>query len=164
MRSGLADFMWALCVCDNLCRAFTMGWTKEILKAGSGAKPTAGRKVTVRVLRPPATDDQVAATTSPRCRLTYHITTARCRSIAQVRDRARCQQRVARQQHRSEASPHDSQRLRGSTLITRCSGAVGGAGIVQATNKKFWSTKDPGQTTFSFNIGLGQVRRCPRVG
>lgn len=30
-------------------------------------------------------------------------------------------------------------------------------GYVEATGKKFWSTKDPGQSTFSFTIGRGQV-------
>lgn len=30
-------------------------------------------------------------------------------------------------------------------------------GVVQATGKKFWSTKDPGQQLFSFSVGLGQV-------
>mmetsp|Transcript_21187 Transcript_21187/g.23655 ORF Transcript_21187/g.23655 Transcript_21187/m.23655 type:complete len:111 (+) Transcript_21187:37-369(+) len=32
-------------------------------------------------------------------------------------------------------------------------------GIVKATQKKFWSTKDPGQQPFSFNVGLGKVIR-----
>ena len=30
-------------------------------------------------------------------------------------------------------------------------------GIVKESGKKFWSTKDPGQQPFSFNIGLGKV-------
>jgi FKBP-type peptidyl-prolyl cis-trans isomerase len=28
---------------------------------------------------------------------------------------------------------------------------------LQATGKKFWSTKDPGQTVFSFNVGRREV-------
>ena len=30
-------------------------------------------------------------------------------------------------------------------------------GFVVATGKKFWSTKDPGQEPFSFQVGLGSV-------
>ena len=30
-------------------------------------------------------------------------------------------------------------------------------GIVMESNKKFWSTKDPGQQPFSFSAGVGQV-------
>jgi len=33
-------------------------------------------------------------------------------------------------------------------------------GVVKSTNKKFWSTKDPGQQPFSFNVGIGQVIRA----
>jgi FKBP-type peptidyl-prolyl cis-trans isomerase len=32
-----------------------------------------------------------------------------------------------------------------------------GTGIVEATQKKFWSTKDPGQKVFTFKIGVGGV-------
>ena len=31
--------------------------------------------------------------------------------------------------------------------------------IVEATGKKFWSTKDPGQQVFAFNVGRGEVIR-----
>ena len=30
-------------------------------------------------------------------------------------------------------------------------------GVVQESGKKFWSTKDPGQTPFSYQAGVGQV-------
>ncbi|CAL5019674.1 unnamed protein product [Urochloa decumbens] len=59
-----------------------MGFEKEILKAGTGPKPTKGQKVTVH-----------------------------CTGYGKDRD----------------------------------------------LSKKFWSTKDPGQQPFSFNIGLGSV-------
>ena len=42
---------------------------------------------------------------------------------------------------------------KGDKITVHCTG------IVAATNKKFWSTKDPGQEPFSFNVGLGEVIR-----
>jgi len=44
---------------------------------------------------------------------------------------------------------------RGAHITVHCTGYV--KGIDEASNKKFWSTKDVGQTTFSFNVGLGKV-------
>jgi FKBP-type peptidyl-prolyl cis-trans isomerase len=41
--------------------------------------------------------------------------------------------------------------VKGQTVTVHCTG------IVKATGKKFWSTKDPGQTVFSFVIGRGEV-------
>merc|ERR1711879_54462 len=40
---------------------------------------------------------------------------------------------------------------RGQTVTVHCTG------YVVSTGYKFWSTKDPGQSPFSFAIGLGQV-------
>lgn len=40
---------------------------------------------------------------------------------------------------------------RGQKVTVECTG------VVKATSTKFWSTKDPGQKPFSFNVGLGQV-------
>lgn len=40
---------------------------------------------------------------------------------------------------------------KGQNVTVHCTG------IVKATGKKFWSTKDPGQKPFSFDIGLGNV-------
>eukprot|EP00735_Rhodelphis_limneticus_P013897 TRINITY_DN785_c0_g1::TRINITY_DN785_c0_g1_i1::g.18470::m.18470 TRINITY_DN785_c0_g1::TRINITY_DN785_c0_g1_i1::g.18470 ORF type:complete len:125 (-),score=40.27,sp/Q8LGG0/FKB12_ARATH/60.71/3e-41,FKBP_C/PF00254.23/3.1e-24 TRINITY_DN785_c0_g1_i1:77-409(-) len=40
---------------------------------------------------------------------------------------------------------------KGNTITVHCTG------FVAATGKKFWSTKDPGQDVFSFQVGLGQV-------
>eukprot|EP01122_Echinamoeba_exundans_P009215 TRINITY_DN3206_c0_g2_i1.p2 TRINITY_DN3206_c0_g2~~TRINITY_DN3206_c0_g2_i1.p2 ORF type:complete len:112 (+),score=25.04 TRINITY_DN3206_c0_g2_i1:26-361(+) len=40
----------------------------------------------------------------------------------------------------------------GQTVTVHCTGYVKGE-----TNKKFWSTKDPGQKVFSFQIGKGKV-------
>ena len=34
---------------------------------------------------------------------------------------------------------------------------VHATGIVQETDKKFWSTKDPGQQPFTYNAGVGSV-------
>ena len=48
----------------------------------------------------------------------------------------------------SGASPQ-----KGQNVTVHCTG------FVIASGKKFWSTKDPGQQPFSFNIGLGQVIR-----
>jgi len=42
---------------------------------------------------------------------------------------------------------------KGQKITVHCTG------IVQQSNKKFWSTKDPGQQPFSFNVGLGSVIR-----
>ena len=42
---------------------------------------------------------------------------------------------------------------KGQNITVHCTGTV------QASMKKFWSTKDPGQTPFSFKVGLGQVIR-----
>lgn len=46
---------------------------------------------------------------------------------------------------------HGPKPQRGQKVTVECTG------VVKATDKKFWSTKDPGQQNFSFNIGLGQV-------
>ena len=40
---------------------------------------------------------------------------------------------------------------RGQNVTVECTG------VVKATGKKFWSTKDPGQKPFSFKVGVGQV-------
>lgn len=40
---------------------------------------------------------------------------------------------------------------KGSTITVHCTG------ILAETNKKFWSTKDPGQQPFTFTAGVGQV-------
>ncbi|XP_070579881.1 uncharacterized protein [Ptychodera flava] len=40
---------------------------------------------------------------------------------------------------------------RGSTITVHCTGALANP------LKKFWSTKDPGQQPFSFQVGLGKV-------
>ena len=40
---------------------------------------------------------------------------------------------------------------KGQSVTVHCTG------IVQATGKKFWSTKDAGQKPFTFTIGQGQV-------
>lgn len=42
---------------------------------------------------------------------------------------------------------------KGQTVTVHCTGYGKNRDLTQ----KFWSTKDPGQTTFSFKIGLGQV-------
>merc|ERR1719324_2095076 len=34
---------------------------------------------------------------------------------------------------------------------------VHATGVVKETGKKFWSTKDPGQQSFSYQAGVGQV-------
>ena len=34
---------------------------------------------------------------------------------------------------------------------------VHATGVIRETGKKFWSTKDPGQKTFTYNAGVGQV-------
>ncbi|EGD79510.1 FKBP-type peptidyl-prolyl cis-trans isomerase [Salpingoeca rosetta] len=39
---------------------------------------------------------------------------------------------------------------RGANITVHCTGYLD-------SGKKFWSTKDPGQQTFSFKVGLGQV-------
>ena len=36
---------------------------------------------------------------------------------------------------------------------------VHATGVIKETGKKFWSTKDPGQQPFSYQAGVGQVRR-----
>jgi len=41
---------------------------------------------------------------------------------------------------------------RGQSITVHCTGFV-----VDNNMKKFWSTKDPGQQPFTFNVGLGQV-------
>eukprot|EP01104_Vermistella_antarctica_P018951 TRINITY_DN7213_c0_g1_i1.p2 TRINITY_DN7213_c0_g1~~TRINITY_DN7213_c0_g1_i1.p2 ORF type:complete len:119 (-),score=12.31 TRINITY_DN7213_c0_g1_i1:55-390(-) len=48
-------------------------------------------------------------------------------------------------------NPGGASPQKGQEVTVHCTG------VVQATGKKFWSTKDPGQKTFSFNIGLGNV-------
>ncbi|KAG5188179.1 FK506-binding protein 12 [Tribonema minus] len=42
---------------------------------------------------------------------------------------------------------------RGQSVTVHCTGF----GKNQDLNSKFWSTKDPGQQPFTFNIGLGSV-------
>ena len=37
---------------------------------------------------------------------------------------------------------------------------VHATGIVKETDKKFWSTKDPGQQPFTYNAGVGSVTTC----
>jgi FKBP-type peptidyl-prolyl cis-trans isomerase len=41
---------------------------------------------------------------------------------------------------------------KGQTIEVHCTGSL-------STGAKFWSTKDPGQQPFSFQVGLGKV--CP---
>ena len=41
--------------------------------------------------------------------------------------------------------------VRGQAVTVECTG------FVVESGKKFWSTKDPGQKSFTFTIGLGQV-------
>ena len=41
----------------------------------------------------------------------------------------------------------------GDTVTVHCTGYGKGGDL----DKKFWSTKDPGQTPFTFQVGLGQV-------
>jgi len=45
---------------------------------------------------------------------------------------------------------------KGQKVTTHCTGYVE---LPLQPLKKFWSTRDPGQQTFAFNIGLGQVIR-----
>lgn len=40
---------------------------------------------------------------------------------------------------------------KGDSITVHCTGTI------QETNKKFWSTKDPGQKPFTFKAGVGQV-------
>ena len=40
----------------------------------------------------------------------------------------------------------------GSKVTVQCTGSVAGS-----PPKKFWSTTDPGQKPFTFNVGVGQV-------
>jgi len=49
--------------------------------------------------------------------------------------------------------PHQNSKpvKKGDTLT------VHATGIVQATGKQFWSTEDPGQEPFTFQVGLGKV-------
>ncbi|KAG7396111.1 Peptidyl-prolyl cis-trans isomerase fkbp12 [Phytophthora boehmeriae] len=42
---------------------------------------------------------------------------------------------------------------KGATVTVHCTGY----GKDRDLQQKFWSTKDPGQTPFTFNVGLGQV-------
>ena len=52
----------------------------------------------------------------------------------------------------TKAAPLDAPTpKKGQSVTVHCTG------IVQATGKKFWSTKDAGQKPFTFTIGLGQV-------
>ena len=37
---------------------------------------------------------------------------------------------------------------------------VHATGVVKETDKKFWSTKDPGQQPFTYNAGVGSVTTC----
>ena len=52
------------------------------------------------------------------------------------------------------------------TILTKGSGAsvqkgntvtVHATGVVKESGKKFWSTKDPGQQSFTYTAGVGQV-------
>ncbi len=49
------------------------------------------------------------------------------------------------------APPGAAKPEKGQVVTVHCTGTV------QATGKKFWSTKDPGQKVFSFTIGKGEV-------
>jgi FKBP-type peptidyl-prolyl cis-trans isomerase len=40
----------------------------------------------------------------------------------------------------------------GDTITVHCTGSLSGP-----SPKKFWSTKDPGQKPFTFDVGLGRV-------
>jgi FKBP-type peptidyl-prolyl cis-trans isomerase len=42
---------------------------------------------------------------------------------------------------------------KGQTITVQCTG------VVKASGKKFWSTKDAGQKPFTFQVGLGKVIR-----
>lgn len=59
---------------------------------------------------------------------------------------------------------------KGQKITVHCTGKLGATGAFRlrclssltrryALGAKFWSTKDPGQTPFSFNVGIGQVIR-----
>ena len=50
------------------------------------------------------------------------------------------------------AASDDAQTVKKSDTVK-----VHATGIVQETDKKFWSTKDPGQKPFSYKAGVGQV-------
>jgi peptidylprolyl isomerase len=45
---------------------------------------------------------------------------------------------------------------RGQKVTVHCTGY----GKNKDLNEKFWSTKDPGQEPFSFQVGMGQVIKC----
>eukprot|EP00669_Euglena_mutabilis_P013074 TRINITY_DN7821_c0_g1_i1.p3 TRINITY_DN7821_c0_g1~~TRINITY_DN7821_c0_g1_i1.p3 ORF type:complete len:119 (+),score=42.87 TRINITY_DN7821_c0_g1_i1:64-420(+) len=45
----------------------------------------------------------------------------------------------------------------GKTVLKGSTVTVHATGIVKETNKKFWSTKDPGQTPFEYKAGVGGV-------
>ena len=43
-----------------------------------------------------------------------------------------------------------------ATAITAgCTATVHAKGVIQETGKKFWSTKDPGQQSFTYQTGVG---------
>jgi len=44
----------------------------------------------------------------------------------------------------------------GNTITVHCTGSV----AVGDDRTKFWSTRDPGQDTFTFKIGEGNVIKC----
>ncbi|KAJ8598186.1 hypothetical protein CTAYLR_007386 [Chrysophaeum taylorii] len=45
----------------------------------------------------------------------------------------------------------------GAAVVKGAKVTVHATGFVKETEKKFWSTKDPGQQPFSYNAGVGQV-------
>merc|ERR1719218_528779 len=45
----------------------------------------------------------------------------------------------------------------GNSIQPKDKVTVHATGLVKETNKKFWSTKDPGQQAFSYQAGVGQV-------
>jgi peptidylprolyl isomerase len=58
---------------------------------------------------------------------------------------------------------------KGQRITVHCTGTIESTGLSsllwaraisdESTGKKFWSTKDPGQQPFSFEVGLGKVIR-----
>ncbi|XP_064652005.1 uncharacterized protein LOC135502797 [Lineus longissimus] len=61
-----------------------------------------------------------------------------------------------------EAGAGAAQLKIGQTITVHCTGSLAGAD--GAGDKKFWSTKDPGQKAFTFEVGIGKVIRGWDVG